>query len=226
MTVVAGTLTTAEALTWAVYGLLSQPVTLKKLKAELENAAPDWRTPPTLVQLENLPYLTAVIYEALRLSNGVSMRLSRIDPEKPIVYQANGPGKSKGPVYTLPPGTPISMTGILIHYNPEYFTDPLTFDPDRWMPNPPSHPLTKYLVPFTRGTRQCLGMNLAWAELYLTIGVMFRRYGSKEVKSEGDKGVLELHDFNYERDLEIVGDGALPLYSTDSKGVRVVLRKT
>lgn len=226
MTVVAGTLTTAEALTWAVYGLLSQPSSLQKLKAELQTAVPDPRTPPTLVQLENLPYLTAVIYEALRLSNGVSMRLSRIDPEKPIHYYADKDNRSKSPSYTLPPGTPISMTGILIHYNETYFPDPLAFKPERWMPNPPAHPLTKYLVPFTRGTRQCLGMNLAWAEIYLTLGVMFRRYGSKQVQSDGDKGALELYDFDYKRDLEIVGDGALPLYSTGSKGVRIAVSKT
>ena len=223
MTVVAGTLTTADALTWAVYGLLSQPTTLRKLKTELQSAIPNTQSASSLVQLENSPYLTAVIYEALRLSNGVSMRLSRIDPEKPIVYTGKHNGKSYS--YTLPPGTPISMTGILIHYNLEYFSDPLTFDPERWMPNPPAHPLTKYLVPFTRGTRQCLGMNLAWAEMYLTIATIFRRYGSKEVRFEGDQGTLQLYEFDYERDLEIVGDGALPLYSTDSKGVRIIVSK-
>ena len=232
MTVVAGTLTTADALTWAVYGLLSQPSTLRKLKDELQSAIPDANAASSLVQLENLPYLTAVIYEALRLSNGVSMRLSRIDPEKPIVYTANHSNTNNNDkdkamkTYTIPPGTPISMTGILIHLNPSYFSNPLTFSPERWLPNPPAHPLTKYLVPFTRGTRQCLGMNLAWAELYLTLGMMFRRYGSNEVHDDGDKGVLKLFEFEYERDLEIKGDGALPLYSAGSKGVRIVVSKT
>ena len=149
------------------------------------------------------------------------MRLSRIDPEKPIVYEFSNEKESFS--YTIPPGTPVSMTGILIHLSPKYFTDPLEFKPERWMPNPPAHPLTKYFVPFNRGTRQCLGMNLAWAELYLTIGTLFSRYGSKEIKSEGDQGILELFEFDHERDLAIVGDGALPLYSKGSKGVRVVV---
>ena len=93
------------------------------------------------------------------------------------------------------------------------------------MPNPHTHALTKYLVPFTRGTRQCLGMNLAWAEMYLAVAMIFRRYGSNEVTSEGDIGALQLCEFNFKRDLEIVGDGALPLYSKDSKGVRIVVSK-
>jgi hypothetical protein len=227
VTVVAGTLTTADALTWAVYGLLANPQCLVTLKEELATAFPDANASPSLLTLENLPYLTAVLYEALRLSNGVSMRLSRIDPEKAIVYP--GPARSDAdntPTYVLPPGTPISMTGILIHLDPKYFEDPLAFKPERWMPNPTTHPLTKYLVPFTRGTRQCLGMNLAWSEMYLTIGMLFHRYGSKSVKRGGDVGFLDLYEFDYKRDLEIVGDGALPLYSTESKGVRILVNKT
>ena len=222
VTVVAGTLTTADALTWAVYGLLSQPHTLRELKAELNAAIPDPHTAPEMVTLENLPYLTAVIYEALRLSNGVSMRLSRIDPDKPMIYT----NPSTNATYTIPPGTPVSMTGILIHLNSTYFPNPTQFNPERWLPHPPSHPSMKYLVPFTRGTRQCLGMNLAWAELYLTLGMMFRRYGSKEVKGEGDRGVLGLWEFEFGRDLEIVGDGALPLYGVGSRGVRVVVSES
>lgn len=68
-------------------------------------------------------------------------------------------------------------------------------------------------------------MNLAWAEMYLAVAMIFRRYGSREVSSEGDLGALELYEFDYKRDLEIVGDGALPLYSKESKGVRVVVSK-
>lgn len=36
--------------------------------------------------LEQLPYLSAVMKEGLRLTYGVSSRLSRIDPYKPIEY--------------------------------------------------------------------------------------------------------------------------------------------
>jgi Cytochrome P450 len=213
--------------------MLSQPQCLRELKKELATAMPDAKSVPSIVVLENLPYLTAVIYEALRLSNGVTMRLSRIDPEKPIIYTSTTTSKDKSAdapngktvSYTLPPGTPISMTGLLIHYNESYFPNHKAFSPERWLPNPPLHPLTKYLVPFTRGTRQCLGMNLAWAELYLALGMLFRRYGSREYKEEGDEGTLELFEFEYERDLEIVGDGALPLYAVGSRGVRIVVNR-
>lgn len=32
------------------------------------------------------------------------------------------------------------------------------------------------MVPFGRGTRQCVGMPLAYTELYVTLGTLFRRF--------------------------------------------------
>lgn len=50
-------------------------------------------------------------------------------------------------------------------------------------------PLTKYLVPFGRGPRACLGQNFAMAELFLDLGMVFRRFefelfetGERDVK--------------------------------------------
>ncbi|SLM38088.1 cytochrome p450, partial [Lasallia pustulata] len=127
------------------------------------------------------------------------MRLSRIDPEKPVIYTDKATDKQ----YIIAPGTPMSMTGVLIHFDENIFPNPLAFKPERWLPSDPwSNDIVenrkKYLVPFTRGTRQCLGMNLA-----------------RDVRMDGDRGYLELFEFDYERDLKIVGDGALPLYGVE-----------
>ena len=56
----------------------------------------------------------------------------------------------------IQPQTPVSMTGSLIHDNPSIFPDPRSFKPERWLQSESG--LHKYLVPFSRGTRQCLGM--------------------------------------------------------------------
>jgi cytochrome P450 len=82
----AGTHTTAWAMTVASFYLLSQPDTLKKLKAELESSLPNPFAPAALGTLEQLPYLTAVIKEGLRLSLGASSRLPRIMIDKPIKF--------------------------------------------------------------------------------------------------------------------------------------------
>lgn len=49
------------------------------------------------------------------------------------------------------------MTSILMHENPDLFPSPRTFDPERWL-QPDSARLRKYVVPFSKGSRQCLGM--------------------------------------------------------------------
>jgi cytochrome P450 len=55
----AGTDTTGTMLTKIVFHLLSNPAALKRLKKELETTIPDPNTPPTSVQVENLPYFVS-----------------------------------------------------------------------------------------------------------------------------------------------------------------------
>ena len=59
----AGIETTRAVMTLASFHILSQPEILKRLRQELEAAFPDLARPPTLTELERLPYLTAVIHE-------------------------------------------------------------------------------------------------------------------------------------------------------------------
>lgn len=230
VTVIAGTLTTAAALSEITFHLLNQPVELRRLKAELDSLVPlssDTEQLPDVAQLEQLPYLTAVVKEGLRLSSGISTRLPRIATEETLIFNAKEPhahsdengNKTKDKTYILRPGIPLSMTALLIHHSPTYFEDPMAFRPERWLEQT-NKPLDRYLVPFSRGTRACLGMNLANAEVYLTIAAIFGRYGSRDVHSPNALGWMELHNTT-RRDVEIVGDGQTPLYREGTKGVVV-----
>ena len=58
---------------------------------------------------------------------------------------------------------------------------------------------------FSKGTRACLGLNIAWAELYLLVTMIFRRYSRKDDRREGDDEYLELFETTFEEDVEIVG---------------------
>ena len=217
----AGTLTTSWALCVAIFYLLKSPKILTKLRFELETAIEDPETRLPLPQLEKLPYLTAVIQEALRLSYGVSSRLQRISPDRALVYTDPSCGKS----WTIPPGTPVGMTSVLIHHDEAIFSTSHAFRPERWIENPE---LNKYLVAFSKGSRQCLGINLAYAEMYLVLSAVFRRHGSTEANTNGtkglnalrDEGLLELID-PHEREVKIEADGFIPLRSTDAKGIKV-----
>lgn len=113
------------------------------------------------------------------------------------------------------------MTSTLLHYSPTSFPSPHTFSPERYIDDPS---LTKYLVPFSKGSRQYLGMALGYAEIYLSLARVFRVYGSREVQGEGDIGVLELFETEH-ADVEIVGDGITPLVYEGSKGIRIKVTK-
>ena len=224
MVIIAGTLTTAAALSEITFHLLRQPDELRTLKNELAKATANETALLDPVKLEQLPYLTAVIKEGLRLSSGISTRLQRIATDETLVYTAKARQANNKTIkekqYVLRPGIPLSMTGLLIHHSPTYFTDPMTFRPERWLEKPS---LDSYLVPFSRGTRACVGINLAYAELYATIATVFSHYGSPEVQFPKDKGYLELFETS-RRDIEIVGDGVTPLYQPKSRGVRIMVK--
>lgn len=164
----AGIETTKRALSVASFHILQNPAILARLREELITAIPDPETPPPLEVYEKLPYLSASIEEALRLSYGIAQRMPRISDTQSITYQS----------YVLPPRSVISMSNFSVSHDEELFPDSFTFQPERW-PNAPKAPdgkyLSRYMVSFGKGTRSCLGMTLAYAEMYIAIATVFRR---------------------------------------------------
>ena len=143
----AGTVTTAHTLAILAFHLLDNPHILAKLTAEMKSVKQNTEKGPTWQQLEQLPYLTAVMTEGLRLSYGASHRLQRISPDVALKYKD----------WVIPTGTPVSMTSVLVHNNPTAFPNPQRFDPERWLGPSAAHS-KKYFVSFSKGSRSCLGM--------------------------------------------------------------------
>jgi cytochrome P450 len=212
----AGTITTSWVLEVVMFWLLRQPETLRKLKEELTTAIPSLDMIGTLPLpvLEKLPYLNAVMKEGFRLTYGVSCRLARIDPDNPIVFTA------EGREYIIPAGTPVGMTSVQIHQNESIFPEPKKFSPERWLDGK-NKAIDKYLVAFTAGSRQCLGINLAHAELYLGLSAIWRQWGSREIRGVDDVGIFELYETGV-RDVEIESDHFLPIPQKGSKGIRAL----
>ncbi|RDW75998.1 cytochrome P450-1 [Coleophoma crateriformis] len=210
---IAGTETTAWTLSVITFHLLRNPAILQKVKEELRDAIPDPDVPQSIKMMEQLPYLTAVITEGLRLSMGTSNRQERVCPDEVLVFTDGDK------MWNIPKGTPVGMTTPLIHLNPAIFPAPLTFDPNRFLANPK---LKRYLMSFSQGSRQCLGMNLAYAELYLVLSGLWRRFGGPESKEEEgvSGGRLELFETD-ETDVEMVYDLFVPYAKRESLGIRV-----
>ncbi|PQE07536.1 cytochrome P450 protein [Rutstroemia sp. NJR-2017a BBW] len=194
--IVAGGETTARSLAFAMYHIHANPRVLERLLEELTTAIPNATTPPSMKSLEKLPYLSAVIKETLRISAMVTSRLPLVCPED-LVYNE---------------WTPTSMTINSVLRDPSIFSSPADFQPERWIQhdNQP-HELDAYFVAFGKGTRMCQGMNFAWAELYLAIAILVRRFK------------FELFDTHRERDIEIARDYFLGEAAPESPGVRMVI---
>lgn len=181
--VAAGQVTTTHYLNTTAYHVLAQPTIVGRLKAELKQAMPEGNL-PGLQALEQLPYLSAIVLEGYRVSYGVTHRLQRISPDEALIY---------GP-YVIPPGTPMSMTSIFIHDNERIFSDPKSFNPERWLEPGAKEKLSKYLVNFSGGTRGCLGQYLASAEIYLTLAAIFSRFDFEIYKTTRED-IDVAHDF-------------------------------
>ena len=146
--VTAGFETTGSALGTATYHLLANPKMLDQLKTELRAGWPDPAIIPLWSVLERLPYLKAVLQEALRMSLGVSHRLTRVNHQSDMQYGD----------WIVPKGVEISMTQRFILCDPVIFPEPTRFDPNRWLQGEASKQLEKHLVSFSRGARGCVGI--------------------------------------------------------------------
>jgi cytochrome P450 len=138
--------TTANALRLIVFHVYSNPHILQKLRAELATLARESSEVP-LSKLEQLPYLTAVLMEGMRLSPAIASRAARVT-DKDLFYDN----------WRIPARTPVGMTALLIHTDVNIFPDPMRFDPERWMGKETRRANEKMYAPFGRGTRICLGM--------------------------------------------------------------------
>lgn len=127
----------------------------------------------------------------------------------------------------------------LIHFSPTVYPEPWSFIPERWLPSPlPKTPYelpprpegippadTKYLMPFSKGTRNCLGYPLAYMELYMAIANVARTFLRVERDDAGKAlGVHGMELFETDRrDTDMKKDLGFPA-SEDGRGnIRVVL---
>ncbi|EFY89582.1 calcineurin-dependent [Metarhizium acridum CQMa 102] len=141
------------------------PEVQKKLLDELDKVETNNDGLMEYQNLVNLPYLTAIIQETLRISSPAPGILTRLVP-------AGGTTYSK---YFLPAGTSVSTAQRMIHYDPDLFPEPDAFMPERWLGDN-AQVYKANLIPFGKGPRMCVGMYLSYMEAYVFLGNLFRRF--------------------------------------------------
>lgn len=203
--VAAGYTSTSTTLAITTYHILTKPHVHARVLEELRTImhTPESEVPP-LAQLERLPYLTAVILEGTRLGHGAAGRHSRIAPDEDLQYISRD-GKHQ---YRIPRGTTFSQSIYLAHMNDELYPQPSEFDPDRYFRiHGEVTEAQRHLVAFGKGARQCPGINLAYAELYLSIATLI---GSVD---------MEIAEPTTERDVTIASEFFVGLLPEDGPGI-------
>ncbi|KAI1415600.1 cytochrome P450 [Hypoxylon sp. FL1857] len=211
-----------ETLSWTLsvltYFLLTQPWILTKLTDELRSVVSDPQNLPPWTTLEQLPYLGAVVQEGLRLSYGVPGRTARVATEEDLVYRGQwtprGGAESVKVECVIPRGFAAGMSNMMTHHNEAIFPDSHSFVPERWLDanGQRRRELDRYLMSFGKGTRICLGINLALCELHLVLTALVLRVLPHMRLFETTK-----EDVSWDRDMVV------PLPKRESKGVRVII---
>lgn len=70
-----------------------------------------------------------------------------------------------------------------MHYNEILFPSPGIFDPERWLCEDKLVLKAREMSwsPFSRGSRACIGINVALAEIYIALAFIMRRFEAREI---------------------------------------------
>ncbi|OCK73526.1 benzoate 4-monooxygenase cytochrome P450 [Lepidopterella palustris CBS 459.81] len=157
---IGGSETTATALCACFYYLCTNPETFKKLRAEFHSAIKSDKD-ITINKTFELKYMTAVLNETMRIYPPVPGDLPRIAPKEGITVAG----------YWLPPETRASVASFAATHSSSNFKNPYKFAPERFLDDNEEYKDDKKSAhqPFSTGPRNCIGKNLAWAEMRLML---------------------------------------------------------
>lgn len=162
---VAGHETTASAISWALYWVYQNPHVHQTLAEEIGHLG----TTSDPVAVTQLPYLTAVCNETLRLYPIAILTVPR---------EVIAPMTLMG--YSLEPGTRLYGAIYLTHHRADLYPESHRFNPERFL----NHQFSNYeFLPFGGGIRRCIGEILAQFEMKLVLATLVADYSLKWVGS-------------------------------------------
>lgn len=177
--IAAGSDTTAISLTSVIGFLATNPAALARLRFEIDEAIAQGSlsNPATFKQANALPYLHAVINEALRLHPAVGFPLARVIGKD----GANIAG------HYFPPGTEVGVNAWAVHNDTAIFgPDASEFRPERWIGRTAEDRATmdRNMITFGSGPRTCIGKNISLMEMYKVIPQIVREFDFDVVPDE------------------------------------------
>lgn len=175
----AGEDTTAYSLAWTIYYLIQDEIIQDKISNEANNVFPNELMLSNYSDHTKLTYTQAVFTEAMRLKPVAPLLL--FEPLSDVTI--NG--------YLFEKGARILTQSRYDTLQPNNFSNPTDFDPNRWIHNKGKCPFhnTDSFTPFGGGPRICPGMNLAMLEMKLLLSMMCKNF-----KIELDGNIEEVRE--------------------------------
>jgi cytochrome P450 len=160
--VLAAAETTSSVLASVFYRLSENPDVSRKVCAEIDELLAG--SPVQYEHVRNLPYTLNMLSEVLRLDIPADWFMRRATKD---VVMGNT---------LLPAGSELIYSIPTLHLNPDVYDDPYRFDPDRWVRKPARDLPKGSYIPFSSGSRMCIGNAFAWSELVVVVSTVLSKW--------------------------------------------------
>jgi cytochrome P450 len=158
----AGYETSARAMSYAWYALAKNPDVKATLHEELDRELGEKL--PTVDDLKRLPYTLRTIKETLRLYPPAPMYAKDVIDDDVL----DG--------YLIERSSVIMLFPYFTHRHPDFWDDPLRFEPNRHAPDAEKERHPQAYHPFGSGQRVCLGNHFSLLETHIMLAILAQRF--------------------------------------------------
>lgn len=202
--IAAGHITTGTTLSYLFYELARFPEVQKKVQQELlqnlNNGQPADASDHNSIKYaaiddeQRFPYFHALLFETFRVHAAIPGQEPRVVPQKGLLFRGN----ATTPACKIPKDTVVVMQPWSLHRVRQLFPHPDRFDPQRWIDADPQQlkAMKANMMHFGAGTRMCIGLHLATAEIKIIVASLLCRYNVQLVDGfdyDYDGGMLDIY---------------------------------
>ena len=164
---VAGHETTSGLLSFAIQALLKNPALLARAYDEVDRVlGADTSVLPTYAQVHQMPYVSQILDETLRLW-----------PTAPAFTRHAYADAVIGGRYRLKKDEAVTILTLMLHRDPGVWgPKPEQFDPEHFSPENRARIPKNAYKPFGTGQRACIGRQFAIQEANLVLGMLLQRF--------------------------------------------------